>query len=155
VARLYPQEMGLNFTIQGAQSQSYITTDGQSASLYWNEARVWGLRPDFITVRQLRVCWCGALSLTRGRVCRLKLLLVLASAVILGSESCGIHHHILLSQISDSPNLEGQAPVFISLRNRVTQLYPQALGSIFVASYDSQNCGGGIRPRLHTASLTL
>jgi hypothetical protein len=25
----------------------------------------------FITVRQLRVCWCGALSLTRGRVCRL------------------------------------------------------------------------------------
>jgi hypothetical protein len=25
----------------------------------------------FITVRHLRVCWCGALSLTRGRVCRL------------------------------------------------------------------------------------
>jgi hypothetical protein len=25
----------------------------------------------FITVRQLRSCWCGALSLTRGRVCRL------------------------------------------------------------------------------------
>jgi hypothetical protein len=25
----------------------------------------------FITVRQLRVCWCGVLSLTRGRVCRL------------------------------------------------------------------------------------
>jgi hypothetical protein len=24
----------------------------------------------FITVRQLRVCWCGALSLTRRRVCR-------------------------------------------------------------------------------------
>jgi hypothetical protein len=39
----------------------------------------------FITVRQLRVCWCGALFLTRGRVCRLQLLLDLASA--LGSES--------------------------------------------------------------------
>jgi hypothetical protein len=28
----------------------------------------------FIIVRQLRVCWCGALSLTKGRVCRLQLL---------------------------------------------------------------------------------
>jgi hypothetical protein len=41
----------------------------------------------FITVGQLRVCWCGTLSLTRGRVCRLQLLLALASAVIFGSES--------------------------------------------------------------------
>jgi hypothetical protein len=41
----------------------------------------------FVTVRQLRVCLCGALSLTRGRVCRLQLLLVFASEVILGSES--------------------------------------------------------------------
>jgi hypothetical protein len=45
----------------------------------------------FITVRQLPVCWCGALSLTRGRVCRLQLLLAFASAVIFG----------LLSQIRD------------------------------------------------------
>jgi hypothetical protein len=37
----------------------------------------------FITVRQLRVCCCGVLSLTRGRVCRLQLLLALASAIIL------------------------------------------------------------------------
>jgi hypothetical protein len=36
----------------------------------------------FITIRQLRVCWCGALSLTRGRVCRLQYLLALSSAVI-------------------------------------------------------------------------
>jgi hypothetical protein len=56
---------------------------------------------NFITVRQLRVCWCGALSLTRGRVCRLQLLLALASAVILGSESRGTRDHILLSQIWD------------------------------------------------------
>jgi hypothetical protein len=57
----------------------------------------------FITVGQLRVCWCGALSLTRGRVCRLQLLLGLASAVILGSESLGTRDHILLSQIWDFP----------------------------------------------------
>jgi hypothetical protein len=45
----------------------------------------------------------GLLSLTRGRVCRLQLLLVLASAVILGSESHGTRDHILLSQIPDFP----------------------------------------------------
>jgi hypothetical protein len=53
----------------------------------------------FITVTQLRGCWCGALSLTRGRVCRFQLLLVLASAVILRSESREIRDHILLSRI--------------------------------------------------------
>jgi hypothetical protein len=57
----------------------------------------------FITVRQLRVCWCGALSLTRGRVCVLQLLLALASAVILRSEPLGTRDHILLSQIRDFP----------------------------------------------------
>jgi hypothetical protein len=36
----------------------------------------------FITARQLRVCWREAPSLTRGRVCRLQLLLALASVVI-------------------------------------------------------------------------
>jgi hypothetical protein len=50
------------------------------------------------------------------RVCRLKSLLVLASAVILGSESRGTHDHILPSQIRDSPNLEDQVLVFISPR---------------------------------------
>jgi hypothetical protein len=55
----------------------------------------------FITVRQLSVCWCGALSLMRGQVCCLQLLLVLASTVILWSESRGNIDHILLSQIQD------------------------------------------------------
>jgi hypothetical protein len=57
----------------------------------------------FITVRHLRVCLCGALSLTTGQVCRLQLLLVLASPVILGSESRGTREHILRSQIRDFP----------------------------------------------------
>jgi hypothetical protein len=52
--------------------------------------------------------------------------------------------------IWDSPNLEGQVPVFIFPRNRVAQLYPRALGSLFVAFYDSQGCRGGIPTRLHT-----
>jgi hypothetical protein len=39
----------------------------------------------------------------------------------------------------------------------VVRLHPQALGSLFVASYDSQGYGGGIRPHLHTglSSSTL
>jgi hypothetical protein len=54
-----------------------------------------------ILVWQLRVCWIGAPSLTRGRVCRLQLLLALASEVIFGSESHRTPGHILLSQIRD------------------------------------------------------
>jgi hypothetical protein len=30
-----------------SQSQSYVTTDGQSASLSWNKAPIWGLRLEF------------------------------------------------------------------------------------------------------------
>jgi hypothetical protein len=55
------------------------------------------------------------------------IVLALASESFLGLESRGTRDHILLSQIRDSPNLEGQVPVFISPRNRVAQLYPQAL----------------------------
>jgi hypothetical protein len=53
-------------------------------------------------------------TLTRGWVCRLHLLLALASAVILESESRGSHEHILLSQLRDSP--------------RSTYLYPPRTG---------------------------
>jgi hypothetical protein len=46
-----------------SQSRSYVTTDGQSATLSWNKAPIWGLRPDFyysMTVAGL-LMW-GALS---------------------------------------------------------------------------------------------
>jgi hypothetical protein len=71
------------------QSQSYIATDDQSISKSWCRApRYW---------------LCGAPSLTRGRVCLLYMLLALASAVFLGSESLGSRVHILLSQFWDFP----------------------------------------------------
>jgi hypothetical protein len=57
----------------------------------------------FITVSQFSVCSCGTLSLTRGRVCPLQLLLDLASAVTLESESRWTRGHILLSQTRDFP----------------------------------------------------
>jgi hypothetical protein len=62
-----------------------------------------GVEPNqlFITVWQLRSNFCGASSLTGGRLCLLSMLLVLASADFLGSGSLGTHDHILLSQIWD------------------------------------------------------
>jgi hypothetical protein len=48
---------------KACQSQSYVTTDGQPASLSWNKAPIWGLRPDLdycLTVAGLLI-W-GALS---------------------------------------------------------------------------------------------
>jgi hypothetical protein len=70
-------------------------------SLSWNKAPIWGLRPDLFW--QLRICWFGAPSLTSGRIGRLQLLLVLASAVIFWSESRRTRGQILLSQIRDFP----------------------------------------------------
>jgi hypothetical protein len=52
-------------------------------------------------------------------------------------------------------NIEGQVPVFILPRNRVAQLYPRALGSLFVASYDSQDNGGDILSCLHTGQVMV
>jgi hypothetical protein len=81
------------------------------------------------SVRQLRVCWCEVPSLTRGRICSLYFQLGLSRAFILGCKSRRTHDHILLSQIWDSPNLEGQVPLLTSPRNRVAQLCPPAQGS--------------------------
>jgi hypothetical protein len=66
---------------------------------------------------QLNTCYHSPYvtsSLTRRWVCRLQLLLVFVSEVILRSESRGTHDHILLSQIRQSPYHEGQVSVFIS-----------------------------------------
>jgi hypothetical protein len=80
----------------------------------------------------------------------LQLLVALAKSVFLNPESRGTHVHILLSHFRDSPNLEGQVHVFISPRNRVSRLYPQAVASLCVVFYESQGCGGDIRTLFHT-----
>jgi hypothetical protein len=83
-----------------------------------------------ISLRQLRVCYFVAPSLTRGRVCNLLYNCFWASPEnsLLG-RSPAEFTTIFYCLIWDSPNLEGQVPVFISPRNRVAQLYPRALGS--------------------------
>jgi hypothetical protein len=108
-----------------SQSQSYLTTDSQSASLSWCQATI-RTRDQFfflleIFLSQLRICYFMAPSLTRGWVCNLLLLLGNVSAVPLGSESHGTQDHILLSKFFRHPNMEGQVSVFISPRDRVVQ----------------------------------
>jgi hypothetical protein len=51
----------------------------------------------WVFFRQLRVCWCGAPSLTRSRVWTFQFLQGIASAAFLRSESHGTHEHSLLS----------------------------------------------------------
>jgi hypothetical protein len=60
--------------------------------------------------------------MTRGQVCLLHMMLALASLVCLWPESLGTRDHNLLSRFETS---------------------------LFVASYDTQGHGGGIRPRFH------
>jgi hypothetical protein len=53
----------LSSTTDSAESESYVTTDGQPATRSWIKALFWGLRPDFyycLTVAGLLI-W-GALS---------------------------------------------------------------------------------------------
>jgi hypothetical protein len=90
-------------------------------------------------VWQLRCCAINASSLTRKRVCNL----LYNSFWALPEQPHLSRSPTELTAISygliwDSPNLEGQVSVFISPRNRVAQLYPRALGSLSVASYDSR-----------------
>jgi hypothetical protein len=87
----------------------------------------------------------GALSLRRGRVCRLQLLLALANAVIFGSESRRTRGHILLSQIRDFPfrrllRLASElCSLFVISRNGPHRKYPVSnsnfiVDCVFVAS---------------------
>jgi hypothetical protein len=82
----------------------------------------------FITVRQLGICWCGALPLTRVR-----------SAVY----NCFWPSP---AQSFSSPSPVGLVNIFYCLRFET---------SLFIASYDSQGYGGGIRTRLHKGSSSL
>jgi hypothetical protein len=141
------------------QSQSYLTTDDQSASLSWCQATIRSHDQFFflleIFFRQLWVCYFVASSLTRGLVCNLLLLLGLASADPLGSESPRTQDHILFSQFLRLPSPAGPGPcIYIPQEQGGPVIYPQVMGSLFIASYNSQGYGGGILTHLHTATAS-
>jgi hypothetical protein len=83
--------------LPNSQSQSYVTTDGQSASLFWHKAPIWGLRPDFYFCQTV----AGLFMWDTLSDERTDLSFTIAASpchsVILGSESRGTHDHILLS----------------------------------------------------------
>jgi hypothetical protein len=106
-----------------------------SRSVCLGVRRLSGTRDQFfclleIIFRQLRVCYFISPSLKRGWVCNLlyNYFWALQEQSLL-SRSPSELKAIFYCLIWDSPNLEGQVPVFISPRNRVAQLYPRALGS--------------------------
>jgi hypothetical protein len=92
----------------------------------------------FITFWQLRFCFCWAPSLTRWRVCLLYMLLALASAVLLGSESLCSRDNILLSQYLrlpfSSPPTTGRVTVevFDPASTRVGQNWYRKMSYILI-----------------------
>jgi hypothetical protein len=133
-----------------SESEPYVTTDDQLASLSWNKAPIWDLRPDLYYYQTVAgLLMLGALSDERPG---------LSFTITAGPLQ---HNRSLVWVLRDSwpyftvsdsglPNLEGQVPEFISPRNSMAQLYPQALDYLFVAFYDSQGYGENIRIHLHT-----
>jgi hypothetical protein len=110
---------------QQCESESHVTTDGQSASLSWNKAPIWCLRPDLyycLTIAGLLI-W-GALSDESGSVV------------------CNCYWPSPAQSFS-GPSPVGLLALFYYLRFET---------SLFVASYDSQGHGGCSQPRLHTGS---
>jgi hypothetical protein len=98
VGDTYPSEELISVTGQFlSESESYVTTNGQSASLSWNKASIWGLPPDFYYCQKVAgLLMSGALSDERTGL-SFTTVLAPASAVILRSESRGTRDHILLS----------------------------------------------------------
>jgi hypothetical protein len=132
------------------QSQIYVTTDGQSASLSWCQAPIWGLRPYFYychTVADLLMC----VTLSDERT-------DLSFTIAAGPRK---HSHSRVRvppdswpyfTLSDSRLSQpvGPSPRIYIFRNKEAQLYtPQTLGSLVAASYDSQGYGAGIQTRLN------
>jgi hypothetical protein len=110
------------------ESESYITTDGQPASLSWNKAPIWGLRPDLYFSES-----CGFVDLERP----------------LWREAGSVVYNSCWPSPAKSfsgPSPVGLVAIFYCFRFETF---------LFVASCDSQGHGGGIRPRLHTGPLQL
>jgi hypothetical protein len=124
IAQVIPWETSVkNCLSTESESESYVTTDGQSASLSWNKAPIWGLRPDiyyFLTISVL-------------------LLLSALSDEMTGL--CFVH--------ATGPRQGSASWVRVPLFSwpYFTLIFEI---SLFVASYASYGHGGGIRPRLLT-----
>jgi hypothetical protein len=103
-------------------------TDGPSASLSSNKAPIWG-KTRFLLLSDS----CGFVDLGRS---------------LWRKDGSVVHTWCWPSpaQLISGPSPLGLATIFYCLRFE---------NSLFVASYDSQGYGGGIRPRLHTGASRI
>jgi hypothetical protein len=106
-----------------AESESYVMTDGLSANLSWNKGPIWDLTRILLLSDS-----CRFVDVWRS---------------LWREDGSGIYNCCWPSpaQSFSGPSAVGLAIIFYCLRFET---------SLFVASYDSQGYGGGIRPRLHT-----
>jgi hypothetical protein len=105
-------------------AELYVTTDGQPASLSWNKAPIWGLRPDLYYLGESYGLVLVGLPLWRED----------GSVFYICCWPLPAQSFFGLSPL-------GLTIIFYCLTFET---------SLFVASYDSQGHGGGIRSRLHT-----
>jgi hypothetical protein len=162
---MYPFPERMNFKLKKKQNKSpvKITTEVEvnlrptvSRPVCLGVRRASGICDQFfflleISFKQLRVCYFVAPSLTRGRVCNLlvQLLLGLARAVTLRSQSRRTHDHILLSYLR-LPKPGGTGSRIYIPQEQGGPVIPPGTGFPSIASYDSHGSGGGILTRLHT-----
>jgi hypothetical protein len=123
-----------------SSSSSYMATDGQSASSSGRSPR-----PDFNFVFMT----IAFFLLHVGRPLWWEDGSVICSAITHWLEPRRTHNHILLSHLK-LPQSGGPGPrIYPHPPNKVAQLFPRALVSLSVTSYDSQGYGGGILTSLH------
>jgi hypothetical protein len=93
-------------------------------------------------------------SLTRGWVCRLQLLLGLASTVIFRSQSRGTHDHSYCLRFETSATWRPRSPSIYIPQEHSGLVISPGTGSLFFSSYNSQGYSGGIRTRLYVGLNT-
>jgi hypothetical protein len=89
-------------------------------------------------------CYFVAPSLTRGRFVIYCCCLVSPAQSLSGLSSSGHKIVFYCPNFRDPPTWRARFPVYLSPRDRVTQLHFRALDSLFVAPEDSQGYGGGM-----------
>jgi hypothetical protein len=100
------QQLTMTEPQQSSKQLQYVTTDSQSASLSRCQVQIWGPGPEFCYCQTVvgLLMW-GSLSDERMGL-SFTTAAGFASAVILRSDSRGIHDNLLLSRFRDCPNLE-------------------------------------------------
>jgi hypothetical protein len=120
--------------LHSKESKSKLLYDWRSVGQYVLVSNpLWDLWTDIASCRKvavwkLRSCFCGATSLTRGLVFGLQY----NHSVVWVAQN--LYPYFTLS--SETPQPGGSGSHVYLPRNRVAQLYPQALGSLCINLYD-------------------